>query len=51
MSRPAVGPTQPPIQYVPGFLSGVKRPGREVGHTSPSGAEVKNKWSLYVFKA
>jgi hypothetical protein len=28
-SRPAVGPTQPSIQWVPGTLSlGVKRPGR-----------------------
>jgi hypothetical protein len=28
--RPAWGPTQPPIQWVPGALSlGVKRPGRE----------------------
>ena len=24
---------------------GVKRPGREVNHTPPSSAEVKNKWS------
>jgi hypothetical protein len=32
-SIPAVGPTQPPIQWVPGALYlGVKRPGREAGH-------------------
>jgi hypothetical protein len=42
-SRTALGPTQPPIQWVPGALStGVKRPGREADHSSPSSAEVKN---------
>jgi hypothetical protein len=56
-SRPALGPTQPPIQWVPGALSlGVKRPGREADHSPPSSAEVKNAWSYtstpqYVFMA
>jgi len=27
------------------IFSGVKQTGREVDHTTPSGAEVKNKWS------
>jgi hypothetical protein len=37
-----MGPTQPPIQWVPGDLSlGVKRPGREADHSPPSSAEVK----------
>jgi hypothetical protein len=41
-SRTALGPTQPPIQCVPGALSlGVKRPGREADHSPPSSAEVK----------
>jgi hypothetical protein len=36
------GPTQPPIQWVLGALSlGVKLPGREVDHSLPSTAEVK----------
>jgi hypothetical protein len=45
-SRPALGPTQPPIQWVPGALSfGVKGSGREAGHSPPYSAEVKNAWS------
>jgi hypothetical protein len=41
-SRPALGPTQPPIHWIPEALSlGVKRPGREVNHSPPSSAEVK----------
>jgi hypothetical protein len=44
-SRTALGPTQPPIQWVPGVLSlGVKRPGCEAGRSPPSSAEVKNAW-------
>jgi len=42
MSRPALGPAQSPIQWVPGVLSlGVKRPERETDHSPPSSAEVK----------
>jgi hypothetical protein len=45
-SRVALGPTQPPIQWVSGALSlGVKRPGREANHSLPSSAEIKNAWS------
>jgi hypothetical protein len=41
--RPALGSTQPPIQWAPGDLSrGVKRPGREADHSPPSSAEVKS---------
>jgi hypothetical protein len=44
-ARTALGPTQPPIQWVPGALSvGVKRPGRVADNSSPSSAEV-NEWS------
>jgi hypothetical protein len=55
-SRLALGPTKPPLQWVPGDLSkGVKRPRREADH-SPSSAEVKNEWSYtstpqYTFMA
>jgi hypothetical protein len=32
--RRPLGPTQPPIQWIPGALSlGVKRPGREADHS------------------
>jgi len=41
-SRMVLGPTQPPIQWVWGALSlGLKRPGREAGHSPASSAEVK----------
>jgi hypothetical protein len=47
--RPALGPTQPPIQWVTGTLSPeVKRPGREANHSPPTSAEVKNMW-IYTF--
>jgi hypothetical protein len=43
LSRPALWPTQPPIQWVPCALStGVKRTGREADQSSPYSAEVKN---------
>jgi hypothetical protein len=45
-SRTALGPTQPPLQCVPGALSlGVKQLGHEADHSLPSSAEVKNGWS------
>jgi hypothetical protein len=45
VSRPALGPTQPPAQWVPGVLSpGVKaRSGRDADHSPPSSAEVENE--------
>jgi hypothetical protein len=47
-SRPALGPTQPPIQWVPGALfPGVKRPGSEADHSPPATAEVK-KTCIYT---
>ena len=48
-SRPALGPTQPPTQWVPGLSRGVKRPGRGVDHQPPSSAEVKERVELYFF--
>jgi hypothetical protein len=42
-SRPVLGPTQPPVQWVPGSLtSGLKRLRRGTDHSPPTIAEVKN---------
>jgi len=49
VSRLALGPTQPPIQWVPGALSlGVKQQGHEADHSPPSSAEVKECVELYL---
>jgi hypothetical protein len=56
-SRPALGSTHPPIQWVPGAVSvGVQRPGRETDNSPPTSAEVKKMWIYtstppYVFMA
>jgi hypothetical protein len=43
------GPTQPPIQCVPGALSlRAKRPGREADNSPPSSAEVKECVELHL---
>jgi hypothetical protein len=42
-SIPGLGPTQPPMQRLPGPISpAVKRPEREAHHSPPPSAEVKN---------
>jgi hypothetical protein len=57
LSRPALEPTYPPVQWIKGALFlRVKRPGREADHSPPSSAEVKNAWSCtplpqYAFMA
>ena len=47
-SRPALGPTQPPIQCVPG-LSRVNQPGRGVDHPPPSSAKFEGGVELYIY--
>jgi hypothetical protein len=45
--RPALRPTQPPVQWEQGILSwGKARPGRDTDHSLPSSAEVKYEWEL-----
>jgi hypothetical protein len=46
MSRPVLGPTQPPFHRVPGALSlEVEQLGHEFNHLPPSSAKIKNAWS------
>jgi hypothetical protein len=48
-SRMALGPTQPPIQWVQGAHSlGVKWPGCEADHSSPSSAKIKECMDIYL---
>ena len=49
LSRPALMPTQPPVQWVPDFPGGKVRPGREADLSPPSSAEVKNRVELYLY--
>jgi len=39
-SRPVLGPTQPPVQWVLGLFRGKVRPGRAADHSSASSAAV-----------
>ena len=41
--RTAVGPTQPPVQLLPGYSPGVNRRERGVDHLPASSAEVKER--------
>jgi hypothetical protein len=53
----ALGSTQPPVQWIPrNVFLGVKQPGHETDHSSPSRAKVKNEHSyisvtIYTFMA
>ena len=48
-SRPAIGPTQPPVQGVPGLLPGNKAAGSWCWTPTPSSAEVKEGVELYFY--
>jgi hypothetical protein len=40
LSRPALGPNQPPVRRVPGLSRGKERPGRDADPSPPSSAVV-----------
>jgi hypothetical protein len=47
-SRPAMGPTQPPFQWVPGALSPeIKRSVREPDHSPPYSAELRMRGAIH----
>jgi hypothetical protein len=49
VSKPALAPTQPPIQWVPGVLfPRVKRGPGDADHSPPASTEVKNEYALYL---
>ena len=45
LSRPALGPTRPPVQCVLGSTRGKERPGREADPSHPSSAVLKKEYS------
>jgi len=45
-TRPALGPTQPPVQWASGYFRGGKRPGRDAGHPLSTSAEIKERVEL-----
>jgi hypothetical protein len=49
LSRPTLGPTQPPVQWKLDHSRGIKQPGRSVENPLPSSAEVKERVDLYLY--
>jgi hypothetical protein len=45
LSRPALGPTQSPVQWVLVFPRGKEQPGRDADPSPPSSAMVMKEWS------
>ena len=49
LSRPALGPTQPSVQWVPGLSRGKERPGRDADPSLPSSAVGHERAELYLY--
>jgi len=49
LSRPTLGPTQPPVQWVPGLSGGKERPGRDADPSPPSSAVGQERVELYLY--
>lgn len=43
------GPIQPPVWWVPGLFSGVKRPGHGIDHPLPTNAKVNERVEIYFY--
>jgi hypothetical protein len=48
-SIPALGPIEPPIQWVPDLPRGLRRPGRGADHPPPPTANVQERVELYIY--
>jgi len=48
-SRPALRPTQPPVQWVPGLSRGKERSGRDADPSLPSSAAGHERVELYFY--
>jgi hypothetical protein len=51
LPRPALGPTQPPIQWIPSLFPRVKQPGRGSDHPPAYRAEVNERVQLYLYSS
>jgi len=49
LSRPALGPTHPSVQWVPGLSRGKERPGIDADPSHLSNAVVKERVELYLY--
>ena len=47
--RPALGPTQPPVQWIQGLSRCKERPGRDADPSPPSSAVVKKRVAPYLY--
>jgi hypothetical protein len=45
VSRPSLGPNQPPVRLGPAYVSPEASQGLETDHSPTSGTEVTNAWS------